>query len=369
MPTTTPPIDVWGPEPIAPMLAKAVTEIPEGMAYEPKWDGFRCIVQRTGDRMVLWSRGAKDLTVYFPELVSSLAAALPERCVVDGEIVIIGDSRLQFERLQERIHPAESRIRKLSSEIPADFIAFDLLAVGDEDLTERGAAERRRRLVDALGEGTDRVHLTPQTTDLETARQWFVAFEGAGLDGIIAKPHDVAYLPDKRAMFKIKHKRTADVVVMGFRLHKNSTEDKPLLGSLQLGLFDDAGVCQFIGVASSFPTARRAELATTLGAQVVNPGDPLWDEHPWSRHAAEWDRRPGAISRWSGSQGRVEQPGNLIMPLLVVEISYDYFEGTRLRHNGQFVRWRPDRDPGSCTYDQIEIPTTMAIESVLGSIG
>lgn len=362
-------IDVWGTTPIAPMLAKAVTEIPAGMAYEPKWDGFRCIVQRIDDRITLWSRGAKDLTVYFPELVAWLAEALPQRCVVDGEIVVIRDGRLEFERLQERIHPAESRIRRLAAELPADFIAFDLLALGEQNLTGRGSAERRALLVEALGAGTDHVHLTPQTTDLATAQQWFVDFEGAGLDGVMAKPHDLAYLPDKRAMFKIKHKRTADVVVLGFRLHKNSTEAAPLLGSLQLGLFDDEGVCQFIGVASSFPTAKRAELAATLAEQVVNPGDPLWDEHPWSRTAAEWDRRPGAISRWSGSQGRVEQQGHLIMPLLVVEISYDYFEGTRLRHNGQLVRWRPDRDPQSCTYEQIEVPTTMAIQDVLASVG
>lgn len=369
MAASTTPVDVWGPTPIAPMLAKAVPDIPEGMAYEPKWDGFRCIVQRIDDHLVLWSRGAKDLTVYFPELVVSLTEALPERCVVDGEIVIIRDGRLEFERLQERIHPAASRIQKLSGEIPADFIAFDLLALGDDDLTGRGAADRRRLLADALGAGTDRVHLTPQTTELTTAREWFADFEGAGLDGVIAKPHDLPYLSDKRAMFKIKHKRTADVVVLGYRLHKNSTPETPLLGSLQLGLFDDEGVCQFIGVASSFPTAKRAELAATLAEQVVNPGDPLWDEHPWGRHAAEWDRRPGAISRWTGSQGRVEQPGHLIMPLLVVEISYDYFEGTRLRHNGQLVRWRTDRDPGSCTYEQIEVPTTMAIETVLASAG
>lgn len=362
-------LDIWGDRPVAPMLAKAVPEIPADMAYEPKWDGFRCIVQRIDDRVVLWSRGGKDLTVYFPELVESLRASLPSRCVIDGEIVIIVDGRLAFERLQERIHPAESRIRKLAGEIPADFIAFDLLGLGEDDLTGHGADERRMLLADALAGSGPAVHLTPQTKDLDRAHDWFTAFEGAGLDGVIAKPLDLAYLPDKRAMFKIKHKRTADVVVCGFRPHKNSTADKPLLGSLQLGLFDDEGTLQFIGVASSFPTAKRAELAATLGELVVTPEDAQWQDHPWSRGAEEWDRRPGAVSRWTGSQGRVEQPGNLILPLLVVEISYDYFEGTRLRHNGQVVRWRPDRDPESCGYDQIEVPTALAITEVLAARG
>ena len=362
-------VDIWGEQPIAPMLAKAVSEIPAGMAYEPKWDGFRCIVQRIDDRLTLWSRGGKDLTVYFPELVESLRASLPDRCVVDGEIVIIIDDRLAFERLQERIHPAESRIRKLAEEVPSEFIAFDLLGLGEDNLTDHGAADRRRLLEQALADATTSVHLTPQTTDLDIARAWFTTFEGAGLDGVIAKPVDLAYRPDKRAMFKIKHKRTADVVVCGFRQHKNSTADRPLLGSLQLGLFDEEGTLQFIGVASSFPTATRAELAATLAEQVVTPDDPQWSEHPWSRGAEEWDRRPGAISRWSGSQGRVEQPGNLILPLLVVEISYDYFEGTRLRHNGHVVRWRPDRDAESCGYDQIEVPTALAITDVLDARG
>lgn len=362
-------VDIWGDQPVAPMLAKAVPDIPADMAYEPKWDGFRCIVQRVGDTVKLWSRGGKDLTVYFPELVDSLRDSLPQRCVVDGEIVIIQDDRLAFERLQERIHPAESRIRRLAEEIPAEFIAFDLLGLGNQDLTARGADERRTLLEEALADAGSDVHLTPQTKDLAVAREWFTAFEGAGLDGVIAKPLDLAYLPDKRAMFKIKHKRTADVVVCGFRLHKNSTTERPLLGSLQLGLFDDAGTLQFIGVASSFPTAKRAELAATLAEQVVTPEDPAWQEHPWAAGAEEWDRRPGAISRWSGSQGRVEQPGHLILPLLVVEISYDYFEGTRLRHNGQVVRWRTDRTPESCGYDQIEVPNALAITEVLSADG
>ncbi|MFX4270837.1 ATP-dependent DNA ligase [Propionibacteriaceae bacterium Y1685] len=358
-------IDVWGSEPIKPMLAKAVTDIPAGMAYEPKWDGFRCLVQRIDDKITLWSRGGKDLTVYFPELVAALLEATPARCLLDGEIVIITEDRLDFERLQERIHPAASRIAKLSVERPAQFIAFDLLALDDENLTTTPEADRRKALEAALDTDHDAVHLTAQTLDLDVAKDWFVRFEGAGLDGVIAKPLDGTYQPDKRTMFKIKHKRTADVVVLGFRLHKNSTEETPLLGSLQLGLFDETGTCQFIGVASSFPTAKRAELATLLLAQEVGPGDAGFDEHPWAEAATEMhDRRPGAISRWSGSQGRVEQEGHLIMPLLVVEISFDYFEGTRLRHNGQVVRWRTDREPESCTYEQIEVPTAVGISTV-----
>ncbi|MDN5725273.1 MAG: ATP-dependent DNA ligase [Propionibacteriales bacterium] len=359
-------IDVWGSEPIKPMLAKAVAEIPADMAYEPKWDGFRCLVQRIDDHVVLWSRGGKDLTVYFPELVEALTTATPTRCLLDGEIVIITKDRLDFERLQERIHPAASRIAKLSVERPAQFIAFDLLALGPDDLTAAPAAERRRALERVLDVDQPSVHLTAQTLDIEVAKDWFVRFEGAGLDGVIAKPLDGTYQPDKRTMFKIKHKRTADVVVLGFRLHKNSTEEEPLLGSLQLGLYDEQGTCQFIGVASSFSTSKRAELATVLMEQEVRPGDSGFDDHPWAAAASEMhDRRPGAISRWSGSQGRVEQEGHLIMPLLVVEISFDYFEGTRLRHNGQVVRWRSDRDPESCTYDQIEVPQAIGITTVL----
>ena len=358
-------IDVWGDTPIKPMLAKAVTGIPDGLCYEPKWDGFRCIVQRVDDTIVLWSRGSKDLTGYFPELVDSLASAIPERCVIDGEIVIIRNDRLEFERLQERIHPAESRIRKLADEIPADFIAFDILGLGADNLTEHGSAARRRLLESAIDPSPPRVHLTPHTTDIHIAHDWFTRFEGAGLDGLIGKAPDLDYRPDKRAMVKIKHKRSADVVVCGYRLHKNSTEEHPLLGSMQLGLFDDRGGLQFIGVASSFPTRKRAELAQMLRELVVTPDSANWDEHPWSAHAAEWDRRPGAISRWSGSQGRTEQPGHLILPLLVMEISYDYFEGSRLRHNGQFVRWRDDREPESCDYSQIEVPVPMDIMEVL----
>ncbi|HIT76644.1 MAG TPA: ATP-dependent DNA ligase [Candidatus Avipropionibacterium avicola] len=357
-------VDIWT-EAVKPMLAKAVPDIPEGLAYEPKWDGFRCIVQRDGDRITLWSRGSKDLTVYFPELVDSLARALPPRCVVDGEIVVIRDGRLEFERLQERIHPAESRIRKLSAEIPADFIAFDLIGLGEESLLDEPATRRRERLVESVDTTVERVHLTPQTLDLDTARRWFTEFEGAGLDGVIGKALDLTYQPDKRAMVKIKHKRTADVVVVGYRLHKNSTASEPLLGSLQLGLFNDEGVLQFVGVASSFPTKRRGELVAELAKLEVTPDHDDWDEHPWSAAAQEWDRRPGAISRWSASQGRSEQAGHLIWPMPVIEISYDYFEGTRLRHNGQFVRWRPDRDPQSCTYDQIEVPQEIPVTDVL----
>lgn len=352
--------------PVKPMLAKSVPDIPAGMAYEPKWDGFRCIVQRDHDRLTLWSRGAKDLTIYFPDLVESLAAALPQRCVVDGEIVIIVDGRLEFELLQQRIHPAASRIARLSTEIPADFVAFDLIGIDQDSLLHASSQDRRTRLEQAVDTTVERVHLTPHTHDLDLARRWFVEFEGAGLDGVIGKPLDLTYQPDKRAMVKIKHKRTADVVVVGYRLHKNSTDSEPLLGSLQLGLYDDEGVLQFIGVAASFPTKRRGELATEFAELAVDPDHPDWDKHPWSASAAEWDRRPGAISRWTASQGGTTQTGHLIWPMPVAEISYDYFEGTRLRHTGQFVRWRPDRDPDSCTYDQIEVPQQIPVTDVLG---
>lgn len=351
--------------PVRPMLAKAVPDIPAGMAYEPKWDGFRCIVQRDGDLITLWSRGAKDLTVYFPELVESLTAALPDRCVVDGEIVIIIDGRLEFELLQQRIHPAQSRIAKLSGEIPADFVAFDLIGIGQDSLLDTSSQDRRARLEEVVDTSVERVHLTPHTHDLELARRWFVEYEGAGLDGVIAKPLQLTYQPDKRAMLKIKHKRTADVVVVGYRLHKNSTESEPLLGSLQLGLWDDDAILQFIGVAASFPTKRRAELATEFADLAIDPDHRDWAQHPWSASAAEWDRRPGAISRWTASQGGTTQAGHLIWPMPVAEISYDYFEGTRLRHNGQFVRWRSDRDPHTCTYEQIEVPVEIAITEVL----
>src|SRR3954452_23538003 len=250
--------------PVAPMLAKAVPAIPPGASYEPKWDGFRSICFRDGDELDLGSRNERPMTRYFPELVEALKVELPERCVLDGEIVITADKGLDFDALQQRIHPAVSRVTMLSEKTPASFIAFDLLALGDDDYTRRPFAERRAALVDVLADAGRSVHLTPATTDLELAEKWFTEFEGAGLDGVIAKPLDGTYLPDKRVMFKIKHTRTADCVLAGFRWHKTSSEELPLIGSLLLGLYNDEHKLQHVGVVGAFTAQYRAELVNEL---------------------------------------------------------------------------------------------------------
>lgn len=330
--------------PIEPMLCRTAAAIPPGMAYEPKWDGFRCLVFRDGGDVHLFSRNGRELTRYFPEVIDAVLAEAPERCVLDGELVVVVGDRLEFERLSERIHPAESRIRMLSASTPASLICWDVLELGSGPVLDRPFAERRELLADALTGAGSSVHLTPLTVDLARAQDWFSRFEGAGLDGVVAKPLDGTYQPGKRTMTKIKHAREADVVVAGFRLHKNSTEARPLLGSLQLGLFDDAGVLQFIGVAAAFPEAVRAELALELGSTLLGPGD----EHPWA--GVVEGRRPGAISRWSTELKET----HLISPMLVCEVGYEHMEGTRFRHSAQFRRWRPDREPRSCTYEQLE---------------
>jgi ATP-dependent DNA ligase len=351
--------------PVSPMLAKSVKTIPPGASYEPKWDGFRSVIFRDGDEIEIGSRNERPMTRYFPELVAALLAELPERCVVDGEIVIASDDGLDFEALQQRIHPAASRVNMLAEQTPASFIAFDLLALGDDDLTQLPFAERRARLVEALSEANPPVHVTPATDDVELAQRWFEEFEGAGLDGVVAKPLTVTYQPDKRVMFKIKHERTADCVLAGFRWHKTSTEANPLVGSLLLGLYQD-GKLQHVGVIGAFSVARRAELVAELEPLLLGDGD----EHPWqewaSAEAHAGQRLPGAVSRWNATKDLSFVP---LRPELVVEVAYDQMEGNRFRHTAQFRRWRPDREPGSCGYEQLERVVSFRLADVLSPVG
>ena len=346
--------------PLKPMLAKSATRIPTGSyAYEPKWDGFRCIVFRDGDDVELYARSTKPLTRYFPEVARAIAvSALPDRCVLDGEIVIIDEGRLEFEHLLNRIHPAESRVNLLAEQTPASFIGFDLLAEGDDDLMAQPYAYRRERLADLFSPVEPPLYLTPVTLDADEAQSWFEQFEGAGLDGVIAKLVDSTYAPGDRSMAKIKHTRTADVVVAGYRLHKTSTLEKPLLGSLLLGLYDDRGVLQHVGVSASFRATVRAEMATQLDSIRIPMAD-----HPWAA-GEDADRRPGAESRWNAGKDLSFIP---LDPRLVIEVGYDHLEGTRFRHTTQFKRWRTDRDPRSCTYDQLEEVVSFDLSDVLGS--
>ncbi len=345
--------------PVAPMLARSVKEIPDVGHVEPKWDGFRTIVFRDGDEVELGSRNEKPMTRYFPELVEALKENLPERCVVDGEIVVVTGDRLDFDALQQRIHPAASRVRLLAGQTPASFVAFDLLALGDEDLTHRPFGERRARLVEALADARPPVHVTPATGDLDEAQRWFRQFEGAGLDGVVAKPLDGTYQPDKRAMFKIKHERTADCVVAGFRWHKTGD----VVGSLLLGLWADDGHLQHVGVSASFPMARRRTLLDDLAPYR----DVDLAEHPWGawadQQAHAGQRMPGAVSRWNATKDLSFVP---LRPELVVEVAYDHMEGDRFRHTAQFRRWRPDRDPRSCTYAQLDEPVRFDLAEILG---
>ena len=346
--------------PIAPMLAKSVREIPDLGHVEPKWDGFRTIVFKDGDEIVLGSRNERPMTRYFPELVDALRDNLPPRCVLDGEIVIVTGERLDFEALQQRIHPADSRVRKLAEQTPASFIAFDALAVGDADLMPEPFSERRQRLADALASAQDPIHLTPATADLAQAKEWFSEFEGAGLDGVVAKPLDAPYQPDKRTMFKIKHERTADCVVAGFRWHKSGD----VVGSLLLGLYNEQGSLQHVGVVASFPMARRASLVAELEPLLAQS----LAEHPWGAWADESaqanSRMPGAVSRWNAGKNLSFVP---LRPELVVEVAYDHMEGDRFRHTTQFRRWRPDRDPETCTYAQLEEPVNFDLSEILAT--
>ncbi|NYV74823.1 ATP-dependent DNA ligase [Streptomyces sp. UH6] len=346
--------------PVKPMLARSVAKIPEGMHYEAKWDGFRAIVFRDGEELELGSRTTKPLTRYFPELVTALRDRLPDRCVVDGEIVIAREGRLDFDALTERIHPAESRVRMLAGRTPASFVAFDLLALGDQALTGRPLTERRASLERMLDGVEPPVHLAPATGDIEVARRWFEQFEGAGLDGVVAKPPDSRYRQDERAMFKIKHERTADVVVAGYRLHKSG----PVVGSLLLGLHDGQGVLQHVGVCAAFTMKRRAELVEELEPLRLDDVS----GHPWAAWgdaaAHESARLPGAPSRWSGKKDLSWVP---LRPELVAEVAYDHMEnGARFRHTARFRRWRPDRTPHSCTFAQLEEPVRYDLGEVLG---
>jgi ATP-dependent DNA ligase len=342
--------------PVAPMLAKSVPDIPVGMCYEPKWDGFRSVVFRDGDDVEIGSRNERPMTRYFPELVEAFRAELPPRCVVDGEIVLATPAGLDFEALQQRIHPAVSRVTMLAATTPASFIAFDLLALGDEDLTGQPFSARRARLESALGEAYAPVHVTPLTTDRDLALRWFELFEGAGLDGVVAKPADGVYEPDKRVMFKIKHARTADCVVAGYRLHKTGPD---AIGSLLLGLYAEDGNLASVGVIGAFPMARRRELFTELQPLVTT-----FDKHPWNwaDQFAKWSGRGDYGSRWNNGKDLSFVP---LRPDLVVEVRYDHMEGSRFRHTAQFNRWRPDRTPDSCTFAQLDRPVRYELNDVV----
>jgi len=365
--------------PVRPMLAKSVKGIPDpaahdvngigGLSFEPKWDGFRCLVFKDGDEVELTSRNTKPLTRYFPEVVEAMRTQLPERVVLDGEIFVAlrgedGVDRLEFEVLQERIHPAQSRIDMLAEKTPAGFVAFDLLALDDTSYVDRPFAERRATLEQALAGVDGPCFLTATTTDPQEAESWFHRFEGAGLDGVVAKPLGAAYVENARTMLKIKHERTADVVVAGYREHKTSTPERPLLGSLLLGLYQD-GELQHVGVSASFTEARRAELIEQLQPLVV----PI-EEHPWGRWAefltANPDRVPGTQSRWSQGKDLSFTP---LRPDLVIEVAYDHMEGRRFRHTAQFRRWRTDRDPESCGYEQLEEVVSYDLGRILGVEG
>jgi ATP-dependent DNA ligase len=344
--------------PVAPMLARSVPELPTGaLSFEPKWDGFRAIVFRDGDEVEIGSRNERPMTRYFPEVVEAVKANLPERCVLDGEIVVVAGDRLEFEVLQQRIHPAASRVTLLAAQTPATFVAFDLLALGDTDYMPRPFAERRAALERALAQARAPVHLTPATTDRDLATEWFHRFEGAGLDGVVAKPLDGTYQPDKRTMFKVKHQRTADCVVAGYRVHKSGPDS---IGSLLLGLYKDDGSLASVGVIGAFPAARRKELFAELQPLVTT-----FDDHPWAwAREEEGTRTPRSsqYSRWNVGKDLSFTP---LRPERVVEVRYEHMEGDRFRHTAQFNRWRPDRDPRSCTYEQLEEPVGYELADIL----
>ena len=332
--------------PIEPMLSALQEELPSGgeWRYEPKWDGFRCLVFREGERLQLQSRKTQPLERYFPELLPALKAALPERVVVDGEIVVAGPRGLDFDSLQLRIHPAASRVNKLSKEIPASFVAFDLLAMGDEDLRGKSYDERRARLEQALKQD-HQIFLTPQTRSLEEAKRWYVEYEGAGMDGIIAKAASLTYAPGERLMVKVKHHRTVDCVVGGYREHKNGG-----IGSLLLGLYDDKGVLHHVGHTTSMSAGEKKKLLERL--------KPLEE----GGNAFGQGRTPGAPSRWSSGK---ELSWIQLRPELVCEVTFDYMQGDRFRHAAGFLRWRIDKAPQQCTFDQLQRPQQFSLEEVI----
>ena len=354
--------------PIEPMLAKLAADVPEGdgWLYEPKWDGFRAICFRDGNETYIQSRDLRPLDRYFPELPPVLKANLPERCVIDGEIVIPGRDGLDFEALLLRIHPAASRVRMLAEQTPAAFVGWDLLALGDDDLRGRPQGERRARAEQALAGSRPPVHLTPATSDVDVARDWFERFEGAGLDGVVAKLLSLPYQPGKRAMLKIKHARTADCVVAGFRWHKNGPGTH--VGSLLLGLYDDAAKLHHVGVTSSFSWPRRAELLAELEPLRAD----ALDGHPWAEWAdwaglgtadASGQRMPGATSRWNRGKDLSWEP---LRAERVCEVAYDHLQGDRFRHATTFQRWRPDKSPAVCRYDQLEVTVPFDLQRIFG---
>jgi len=350
--------------PVAPMLAKAVDRLPvdEGMIYEPKWDGFRCVVFRDGDEVELGSRNERPLTRYFPELIEPLRASLPDKCVVDGEIVVATHDGLDFDALQQRIHPAASRVQKLSIETPASFVAFDLLAIDGRSLLDTPLRERRILLNDALQGARPPIHLSPMTLDEDVAADWFVRFEGAGLDGVLAKPALGVYEQNKRVQFKVKHRRTADCVVAGFRMHK----DGDGVGSLLLGLYSDDHRLHHVGVASSFTARRRKELLGEVSLYLV---DSL-EDHPWrawaeaQAHEEPNARMPGGVSRWNAKKDLSWTP---LRPELVAEVAYEQVQNGRFRHSARLLHWRPDRTPESCTYEQLEQVPPYELAQIFGT--
>ena len=352
------------PPPIEPMLAKLAEELPEGgsFLYEPKWDGFRAIVFRRGADVFIQSRDLRPLDRYFPELHDAFLANLPDDCVVDGEIVIATPRGLDFDALQLRLHPAASRVAMLARTQPAAFVAFDLIAIDGKDLRDTPQSERRGLLETALARAKPPIHITPVTRDSAVATEWLARFEGAGLDGVIAKPEEGKYEPGKRAMIKVKHARTADCVVAGFRWHKAGRDE--LIGSLLLGLYDGKGKLHHVGVTSSFTMERRRELARELAPLREN----ALDGHPWrewaSHEGSANTRMPGGQSRWSAGKDLSWEP---LRVERVCEVKYDHMQGDRFRHAATFLRWRPDKDPLDCRYDQLEVTTAYELEKVFGA--
>jgi ATP-dependent DNA ligase len=350
--------------PLLPMLANRVSSLPDGdgWLFEPKWDGFRVLVFRDGDELFIQSRDEKPLLRYFPELEAPCREQLPDRCVLDGELVIARNGTLDFEALQLRLHPAASRIKKLAAELPSALVFWDVLAVGDDDLRDVPFAERRQRLEKLLGAVQPPLHVTPATTDRAVAGDWFDRFEGAGFDGVVAKKLDGVYEPNKRAMLKVKHERECDCVVAGFRWHKKGDNDR--VGSLLLGLYDDAGTLHHVGVCASFSDKKRVELVEFLAPYRENAEK----DHPWAEWAA-WQaeaqgrRIPGASSRWNAGKDLSWVP---LRPELVVEVAYDHMQGTRFRHTAQFRRWRADKSPRDCTFAQLEVVAPEELAKIFG---
>ena len=349
------------------MLSTAADALPQGdgWQFEPKWDGFRTLVFRDGDEILLQSRDEKTMNRYFPELVAPLTAALPPRCVLDGEIVIVGPDGLDFEALLLRIHPAAARVKLLAAESPASYVAWDLLALGDEDLRATPLAARRQRLEELLRSAQPPVHLSPATRDRALAEDWFRRFEGAGLDGVMAKRLNAVYRAGERTMVKVKHARTADCVVAGFRWHKNGPGT--MVGSLLLGLYDDEGTLHHVGVTAAFSNVVRKQLVHELAPLREN----ALEQHPWrdwaeaeEEAAAKGQRLPGATSRWNRGKDLSWEP---LRPERVCEVSYDHMQGTRFRHAAHFVRWRPDKPPQDCRYDQLDVTPPYELERVFGA--